>query len=164
MPKRCSRCHESKDPSDFYKNRSTKDLLDDHCKVCRKAVLKQYRETTKGKTVRRKTQQEYYYKNRTRILAECRERYVRYGRSRWLLEKRYGIDQRTYDRMSASQGGKCAICGKLSQYKLVVDHDHTTNKIRGLLCRYCNIGIGHFMDDPKTLKSASAYLRKSMKT
>ena len=50
----------------------------------------------------------------------------------------------------------CTICG--SEEKLVVDHDHKTNKIRGLLCNHCNRGLGHFKDDPDLLEYARIYL------
>lgn len=53
----------------------------------------------------------------------------------------------------------CTICG--SREKLVVDHDHTTNKIRGMLCNHCNRGLGHFRDDPDLLEFARIYLLSS---
>jgi len=51
---------------------------------------------------------------------------------------------------------KCVICG--SEEKLVVDHCHNTNKVRGMLCNHCNRGLGHFKDDPKLLEFARIYL------
>jgi len=51
---------------------------------------------------------------------------------------------------------QCVICG--SEEKLVVDHDHRTGKIRGLLCNHCNRGLGHFRDDPTLLEFAAQYL------
>lgn len=53
----------------------------------------------------------------------------------------------------------CVICG--SKEKLVVDHDHKTGKIRGLLCNHCNRGLGHFKDDPMLLEFAAQYLYAS---
>ncbi len=51
---------------------------------------------------------------------------------------------------------QCVICGV--EEKLVVDHDHTTGEIRGLLCNHCNRGLGHFRDDPMLLEFAAQYL------
>ena len=51
---------------------------------------------------------------------------------------------------------ECTICA--SKTNLVVDHDHKTNKIRGMLCNRCNQGIGQFKDDPDLLEYARIYL------
>ena len=53
----------------------------------------------------------------------------------------------------------CTICGENDD--LVVDHDHKTNKIRGMLCNHCNRGLGHFKDDPDLLEYARIYLLAS---
>lgn len=77
------------------------------------------------------------------------------------LKSKHGITQREYEVMLANQGGKCAICGlkpKAFDTQLVVDHDHFTGKIRGLLCQKCNLGLGHFDDDVNSLNMAIKYL------
>lgn len=59
-----------------------------------------------------------------------------------------------------SQGyksGKCPICGT-STDKLVYDHSHVTNKFRGWICRSCNLGLGFFQDNVKSLQKAVVYL------
>jgi hypothetical protein len=60
------------------------------------------------------------------------------------LRRRYGLTQAGYASRLAAQGGACAIChnppptGK----HLHVDHDHTSGKVRALLCRPCNLALG----------------------
>jgi len=54
---------------------------------------------------------------------------------------------------------ECVICG--SAETLVVDHDHVTGKVRGMLCNHCNRGLGHFRDDPTLLEFAAQYLYAS---
>jgi hypothetical protein len=62
-------------------------------------------------------------------------------------------------RMIKEETEECVICG--SKEKLVVDHDHKTNEIRGMLCNHCNRGLGHFRDDPMLLEFAAQYLYAS---
>lgn len=54
---------------------------------------------------------------------------------------------------------QCVICG--SKEKLVVDHNHISGEVRGLLCNHCNRGLGHFKDDPMLLEFAAQYLYAS---
>ena len=54
---------------------------------------------------------------------------------------------------------QCVICG--IEDALVVDHDHVTGKVRGMLCNHCNRGLGHFRDDPILLEFAAQYLYAS---
>jgi len=78
----------------------------------------------------------------------------------------FGFDQ--YAEMADAQDNRCAICGEHEtalgnageRKHLAVDHDHSTGKIRGLLCTGCNTGLGLFRDDPVRIAQAIAYLAK----
>ena len=69
---------------------------------------------------------------------------------------KYKLTNADIEKMTIAQSGKCAIC-KTNPVK-VVDHDHASGKVRGLLCPQCNTGIGQFKDDPARLLSAIHYL------
>jgi hypothetical protein len=77
------------------------------------------------------------------------------------LKRRYDLTLQQYNELLQVQNGVCAICGeKPGRKKLFVDLDHKTNKIRGLLCRSCNTGLGCFQDDINLLLKSTKYLRK----
>lgn len=61
--------------------------------------------------------------------------------------------------MVIAQNGCCAICGTVPR-RLVVDHCHSTNMVRALLCDRCNRGIGSFEDNGELLRAAAAYVDK----
>ena len=83
------------------------------------------------------------------------------------LKSRFGITPAEYDLLLKEQGGKCKICGAISSvngHRLAIDHDHTTGKIRGLLCKACNAAIGYLGDNPVLAEKAAIYLREYEKT
>lgn len=78
--------------------------------------------------------------------------------------KRYGITIQVYNAILHSQNGCCAICGTtrcLSGNNLCVDHCHKTGRVRGLLCRKCNSGIGQLEDSTALLKKAIEYIESA---
>lgn len=70
---------------------------------------------------------------------------------------RFGLSLVHYDEIVRYQRGLCAICGNEPK-RLVVDHNHSANRFRGLICDDCNFGLGLFKDDPDLLQSAARYL------
>jgi hypothetical protein len=63
------------------------------------------------------------------------------------------------------QEGKCAICKEPETTRVLsIDHCHKTNKVRGLLCQRCNLGLGNFLDSRGNLQSAIDYLHKTTET
>lgn len=64
--------------------------------------------------------------------------------------------KRTYGITREELGTECVICKKSTD--LVIDHDHDSGKVRGLLCRQCNVALGLFKDNKKILHKAWRYL------
>lgn len=59
------------------------------------------------------------------------------------------------------QNHACAICGvhiEESATRFVIDHNHATDAVRGILCSNCNVGLGYFKDQPARLGQAMKYL------
>lgn len=82
------------------------------------------------------------------------------------LRRKYGIDIARFEELKARQGRCCGICegeprgGPKNQLQvLAVDHDHTTGRVRGLLCAACNRSLGLIGD--ANLTSAVAYLERT---
>ena len=96
--------------------------------------------------------------NKHKGSAACRSRYL----LKYYLKKHYGITPAIYEALLIKQHGACAICRKknLGTRRLAVDHNHTTGKIRGLLCAKCNSGLGLFNDSVSLLISAMDYLEQ----
>lgn len=61
------------------------------------------------------------------------------------------------DQLVQNRIGECCICGSVSP--LVVDHCHTTGKVRGLICSACNSVLGYSRDNIKTLENTITYLK-----
>lgn len=70
---------------------------------------------------------------------------------------KYKITLVDYNKIYNLQNGKCKICD-LNFDKLVVDHCHDSNEVRGLLCNSCNSGLGFFKDNVYNMKNAIKYL------
>lgn len=73
------------------------------------------------------------------------------------IAQRYGIGKVEWNQKLEKQKGKCALC--LNDPK-VVDHDHATDKIRGLLCYSCNLLISGLDMDALWVEKAKKYLQK----
>jgi hypothetical protein len=69
---------------------------------------------------------------------------------------KYGL---TYEELAELESIQaCEVCGETED--LVIDHNHDTREVRGVICRGCNTALGHAKDDPQILKSLAAYLEE----
>lgn len=77
-------------------------------------------------------------------------------------ERTLGVTNDNYWEMYKAQNGMCGICQRRlysKRYKaFCVDHNHTTGKVRGLLCHNCNRALGMFREDPIALQRAIAWV------
>lgn len=72
----------------------------------------------------------------------------------------YGLTHESYQALLTAQNNVCAICRETPGRKgFVIDHDHVTGAVRGILCTTCNTGIGHLKDSSKLLEKAANYMR-----
>jgi hypothetical protein len=74
----------------------------------------------------------------------------------WRLKKKYGITESEYQERLVQQQNVCAICKRSEPLR--IDHNHTTGKIRGLLCHACNVAIGFLGEDPIRIYALLDYL------
>jgi len=84
-------------------------------------------------------------------------------KKKWYWKRnRYGLSREAFEREIEKQRGCCGVCGlpfaEEPGLEPVIDHDHVTNKNRGILHRKCNMAIGILQDDPKICRKAAEYL------
>lgn len=133
MLKTCKVCRIEKNISEFYTGRGK-------CKDCVNAAAR-------------------------KIRVDKPERYARYRKraNEYLKERRYGITQEDFNNMLVEQNNMCKICN--SEFKNTkdthIDHCHSTNKVRGLLCNGCNMALGQFGDNTDIMSMAIKYLQIS---
>ncbi len=139
----CVHCHWALPLSEFYE-RPSSPL--GYRTICRKCIYIQ----TKARPS--------YQERSVAYAKQYREDNPRAMRS-YYFKYKYGITMNDYDFMYADQKGCCSICGKHKD-SLIVDHDHVTGKVRGLLCYQCNTGIGQFQDDVDILTKAIKYIKE----
>lgn len=145
--KMCRRCKGTFLISHFYSDKTSRDKLCAYCKPCHKAkALK------------------YYYATPLEIRQQ--------GQRQKNLKGHYGLSLEDFSVMLGEQMNLCAAC-KVPMTMIprqpntcCIDHDHTKKKgekgfIRGLLCLWCNTGLGYFKDSPKLIRQAAIYLEKA---
>lgn len=77
------------------------------------------------------------------------------------LLKTYGITVADFEVMLIRQGGVCAVCsGGPGDREWHVDHCHDSNRVRGILCAKCNMGIGLLGESASQLRAAADYLER----
>lgn len=170
----CKECKENKPLLSFHKHKNSKDKLSYKCKDCWNAKCKEFRLNNPDKIKltnkisyynkrqeRLESQKEYSLKNKEKLLMyakEYREKNPFYSRKQSL--KRFGLELEDFFKMIEKQSNSCTICG--NEFKkdsdAHLDHNHRTNKHRGLLCSACNTSIGLVKENTITLNNMIKYL------
>ena len=138
MTKTCTVCKQTLGYEHFHNSKVTKDGKGYRCRKCDTEARTQYRlnNLVRYKTISRNKQ----------------------------LKFKYGLSIEEYNVLLENQNHSCAICkcnvtSKRVKGSFAVDHNHTTGKIRGLLCNQCNRAIGMLNDSPELLQTALTYLQ-----
>jgi hypothetical protein len=149
----CKQCGETKSLDGFYQGQGL-----GACKSCRAANKRatyaaspEYREQAGAASKVWRQNNPGYHKKRYRT----QNGYEKH------LKRKYGITLTEFNQMAARQDYKCAICDSDDE-TLNLDHNHDTNKNRGLLCGDCNKGIGLLQDNPTVLTKAAQYISASL--
>jgi len=135
----CTKCGKEKPKAQFHKYKLAKDGLNWHCKDCVNEYHRVWDKTEKGRN-------NHYRKERSLAKKRylCSEKGKRKSKNS-RLKHDYGITLDEHEKMYSKQNGRCLICERNIDYKdVVTNHDHKTNKVRGLLCSSCNIMLGWF--------------------
>ena len=101
---------------------------------------------------------EYYITNPEKIMSNSRKHHLR---------KAYNMTEGDYEALLEKQKHRCASCSVTQieiNAKLVIDHCHSSGRIRGLLCRECNLGIGGLGDNLKGVLQGALYLAQFNKS
>ena len=161
--KQCTRCKEMRPISDFHKFRFGKHGFHCWCKKCNRSEVMRRAcsiKLTEKRCCRCKMVKpaDEFQNSKTAIdglQSHCR------GCGRFIkIKSSFNLDRKDYEKILIEQNGVCAICKVPSVETLSVDHNHATNKVRGLLCNGCNTAIGFLKEKESNFLSAIEYLKK----
>jgi hypothetical protein len=160
--RKCSKCGELKPITSYYRaGGNSRDGLRGDCISCNLAG-KAERHRLNPEPARKRTR-EWRLANVERAAAN-HEAFVASGGKKLAdrrshLKRKYGTIEQ-YDAMLEAQGGGCCICRRppREDISLHVDHDHSTGKVRGILCFRCNNALADFQESPALLLKAAGYV------
>lgn len=167
--KQCLSCMEIKSVDDFHIANNNEDGYRNDCKECRhnkkkRAIIQPpYLKCMECKLVKENIPTNFEITDPCTATKLKRRKCIECVKKRQLgqhYKNVYGISWDDVEVLRTAQCAKCAICNR--QEKLVVDHNHDTGKIRGLLCSGCNRGIGCMREDVNALRTAAKYLEDNL--
>jgi hypothetical protein len=139
MKKLCWLCNTEKEVNEanFHRLTKSKSGFDYYCKECQN----------------KRGMERYYSEKGPEIRKKNLERVHRYL---------YGITREERHKIFEAQGRKCAACKSEfpgNKHGWVLDHDHETSKVRGVLCHSCNVALGSVKDFTSRLEALITYLK-----
>lgn len=150
LVKRCPRCNFWKHHSLFYVTKNRASLgLSNYCKPCTRERRKKYKRGRLAQTRIDNVQHVRAWRKRHPEKAKELARQTRY-------RKQYRMSIEGIEAMKVAQGGRCLLCQRSAI--LVVDHDHETGRVRGMLCLRCNSWLGTIENNPGIMDRARGYL------
>ena len=146
----CKLCNEYKDITNFQPQGR-------QCRNCRNEKQRVYwaslpEEERKIRRHNVEYQRAYREKNREKVRELSRKTHIM---------RKFNMTIEQYDKMLKNQNGVCAICKDSCSTgnNLAIDHNHTTGKVRALLCKNCNTAIGLMKEDVERMLSAIEYIK-----
>jgi len=144
---KCIYCKKDKQANDFNTFRGKRNKT---CRECRVKNNLWYSQDLDG----RKTKAKEHYQKIKHKVAQYR--------SDLRLNRKYSLTREDWNTILTKQNNKCPICDcEFGKIKPCVDHNHQTGKIRGLLCRECNLSL-QVIEDIEFVKKAELYLESMM--
>lgn len=166
----CPKCKTEKEIDEFYNDKNRKDKHSCWCKECCKKSSSKNKNGKNYPESRKKWYEnnpnynnKYREKNRDKINKRTRDWNKKYPEKRKNtdLKYSYGLTLIEFNELLAKQDNRCAICSNLIKGRNIhTDHNHITGKVRGLLCKNCNLGIGLFKDNFSLLIRAADYIKR----
>ena len=146
--KTCNKCNTEKELTEFPFRNKAKGTYRTECKACKQDYQKEYLKSYLVK----------YREKHKETYASYRKEWKAKNRSKIRTQK-YDLTPEEFESLEQQQNNKCKICE--TDCSLVIDHCHSTNKVRGLLCNSCNTALGFMKDNPNTLIKAAEYLKST---
>ena len=148
--KTCTKCKVDKPLSQFVKDARRLHGVATYCKACSFALIKDWRQRNPDKC--KASAKRYAAKNPGRH-----------------YKTKFGITNNDKLELFRQQGCKCAACGTSKHEHprhstdsgWVVDHDHATGRIRGIICWRCNLALGYARDSVSNLRGMADYLENN---
>jgi hypothetical protein len=141
VKKKCNTCKKEKDLSEFHNSKSKSDGKQANCKQCNNEKARAWQTENYDQF------KKHWEKQKT-------------AEALWKRKaRRYNISVEELKLLFSLNDGTCTICKRYPSNFLVIDHCHTKNIVRGILCEKCNQALGLMDDNIEYLLNMIQYLK-----